>query len=72
MNEEKFFGKSEGINPENTLKEAADQMEEIDEENQNRGGNGTVAFKNLADKKMRINLSTEKVPEPKDKKQENN
>ena len=64
MNEEKFFGESQSVEPKKTLKETVEQMKEVDEKNQKRGGDGTVVLKNLADKKIRVNLSAEKIPEP--------
>ena len=70
MSEEKFFGKSDGVNPEDTLEKVVDQMEEMDEKNRERGGDGTVILENKAGKK-RIHLSTEKVPEPRNNEQEN-
>ena len=71
MNGEKFFGKSESVNPEDTLEEVVDQMEKIDKENQKRGGDGTVVLKHNPEK-SRVNLSTEEVPEPRNNEQEDN
>ncbi len=64
MNENKFFGESQGFNPqEDTLKEVVDKMEEMDKKNQERGGEGTVVLENTADEKGKIRLSTEEVPD---------
>ena len=65
MKEGNFSGKFENVKPEDTISDVVNRMEEIDQENQEKGSDATIV---LSDKAGRSKIMTapEEVPGPRE------